>query len=62
MRRMVWNGNELVFDDKPLCGVAGIAPGQPDSLGEEIALAYNAYFASSNNKYTEPKGSANPQS
>jgi hypothetical protein len=38
-----WNGNELVFQDQPDVGVAGIAPGQDDSLGEEMAYRWTVY-------------------
>jgi len=40
---MFWNGNELVFTSDPDTGVAGIAPGIPDQLGEEIVKRWNAY-------------------
>jgi hypothetical protein len=38
---MEYNGNELVFVDKPNVGVAGIAQDQPDRLGHEIAKRWN---------------------
>lgn len=41
MQTLSWNGNELVFDDAPNVGIAGIAPGMPDTLGEEIARRWN---------------------
>lgn len=42
---LVWNGNELVFADAPNVGVAGIAPGLPDTLGQQIADRWNAVEA-----------------
>lgn len=41
VREMVWTGNELVFSDAPRVGVAGIAPDQPDGLGQQIADSWN---------------------
>lgn len=41
--RLIWNGNELVFEAYPNHGVAGISPDMPDELGEEIAKRWNAY-------------------
>jgi len=41
--KLVWNGNEIVFADEPNKGVAGIAPGSGDSLGELLVYRYNAY-------------------
>ena len=41
LQKMIWNNNELVFEDKPGSGVAGIAPDMPDELGEEIAKRWN---------------------
>ena len=40
--RMLWNGNELIFEDEPNVGVAGIAPDQSDELGQQIADRWNA--------------------
>lgn len=40
---MKWNGNELVFASSLNNGVAGIAPDQPVSLGEEISRRWNAH-------------------
>ena len=43
--KLIWNGNELVFANSPNVGVAGIAPGMPDELGEEIARRCTAVDA-----------------
>jgi hypothetical protein len=40
---MQWNNNELVFQDALNKGVAGIAPTENDSLGEEIEYRWNVY-------------------
>lgn len=40
--KMTWNGNELVFDNSPNVGIAGIVRCMPDELGEEIARRWNA--------------------
>ncbi len=40
--KMKWNGNEIVFADKPNVGIAGIAPGVPDEIGQQIADRWNA--------------------
>jgi len=39
---MVWNGNELVFANQPLVGVAGIGTSQPDDIGARLAATWNA--------------------
>jgi len=39
--KLIWNGNELVFESYPNIGVAGIAPNMPDRFGEEIAKRFN---------------------
>jgi hypothetical protein len=39
--KMIWNGNELVFESHPDVGIAGIASNMPDKLGEEIAHRFN---------------------
>lgn len=43
--KLIWNGNELVFEAYPNFGVAGISPNMPDELGEEIAKSWNHYKA-----------------
>jgi len=39
--KLIWNGNELVFEAYPNIGVAGIAPNMPDIFGEELANRFN---------------------
>ena len=39
--KLVWNGNELVFELEPNSGVAGIANNMPDEFGEELARRFN---------------------
>lgn len=41
--KLIWNGNELVFEAYSKFGVAGIASEMPDGFGEEIAKRWNAY-------------------
>jgi hypothetical protein len=36
--KMHWNGNELVFEGALSVGVAGVAPGMPDEIGQQIAM------------------------
>ena len=38
---LYWNGNEIVFKDKLNCGVAGLAPGSPDTLGQKLVDRWN---------------------
>ena len=45
-RTMYWNGNEIVFNDESSVGIAGLAPGQPDELAEEIVRRWNAVIIS----------------
>ena len=40
--KLIWNGNELVFEVDTKKGVAGISPDMPNSFGEEIAKRWNA--------------------
>jgi hypothetical protein len=42
-QKMIWNENELVFEDDINKGVAGIAPTEDDELGMEIAKRWNEY-------------------
>ena len=39
--KMIWNGQELVFEDMPMIGIAGLAPNTPDEYGERLAKAWN---------------------
>jgi hypothetical protein len=39
--KMIWNGNELVFEAYPKHGIAGIAPDMPVELAEEITRRWN---------------------
>jgi len=48
-KRMMWNGNELVFSDNPRKGIAGISPGEPDALALEIVARWNAKSSPSEN-------------
>ena len=40
-RKMLWNGNEIVFEDSPNTGVAGISHDMPDELAEELVRRWN---------------------
>lgn len=42
-QRLAWNDNEIVNEDAPLHGIAGIAPDQDDSFAEEIVRRWNLY-------------------
>lgn len=40
-RKLVWNGNEIVFEDEPNVGVAGIGNNVPEEVAEEIVRRWN---------------------
>jgi len=40
-KKMEWNGNEIVFEDAPRFGVAGIGMGVPDEVAEEMVRRWN---------------------
>ena len=40
-RKMIFNGNEIVFEDAPTVGVAGISSNMPDELAEMIVKRWN---------------------
>lgn len=39
--KLLWNGNEIVYEDNPNSGIAGIAPDQPDALAQLIVDSAN---------------------
>ena len=41
-KKMIWNGNEIVFEGESHTGVAGIAPDMPEELAEEMVKRWNA--------------------
>ena len=41
--KMLWNGNEIVFENFSNHGVAGISHDMPDSLAKTIMLRWNAF-------------------
>ena len=47
-RRLIWNSNELVFENNTSVGVAGIASHMPDVFGEELANRWNAAIPQDN--------------
>ena len=49
-RKLIWNSNELVFENNPSVGVAGISPHMSDVFGEEIAVRWNSAIAQKTRK------------
>lgn len=43
--KLIWNGNEIVFEAYPKFGVAGIVDEMPDEFGEELCKRWNSYNA-----------------
>jgi hypothetical protein len=39
--KMVWNGNEIVFENYPNIGIAGVPDGMPDEFAEELVRRWN---------------------
>lgn len=40
-RKLLFNGNEIVFEDEPNSGVAGIASGLPDEFAKMLVQRWN---------------------